>query len=182
MAAYILAHDLGTSGNKATIFSVEGKMIGSNISAYDTHYFNEKWVEQNPNDWWNAVCDSTKKLIEETGVDPTEIAVISFSGQMMGCLVVDEQGNPLRPSIIWADQRATIQSKELEKQLTQQDFYHIVGHRNTPSYGIQKLMWLRDNEPYIYEKTYKVLNAKDYIVLKLTGKFVTDYSDGNGMG
>lgn len=182
MATYILAHDLGTSGNKATIFSVEGKMLGSSISPYSTHYFNEKWVEQNPNDWWNAVCDSTKKLIEDTGIDPTEIAVVSFSGQMMGCLVVDEQGNPLRPSIIWADQRATVQAKELEKQLTQQEFYHIVGHRNTPSYGIQKLMWLRDNEPNIYEKTHKVLNAKDYIVLKLTGQFVTDYSDGNGMG
>ncbi len=182
MATYILAHDLGTSGNKASIFSVDGEMIGSRISPYPTHYFNEKWVEQNPEDWWFAVCDSTKRLINDTGIDSNDIAVVSFSGQMMGCLVVDEQGNPLRPSIIWADQRATVQSKELEKKITQQEFYRIVGHRNTPSYGIQKLMWLRDNEPHVYKKTYKVLNAKDYIVLKLTGQFVTDYSDGNGMG
>lgn len=101
---------------------------------------------------------------------------------MMGCLCVDKNGKPLRDSIIWADQRATKQVKDLETHLTQEEFYRIVGHRNTPSYGIQKLMWIRDNEPDIYEKTHKVLNAKDYIVFKLTGAFVTDYSDGNSMG
>lgn len=182
MAQYILAHDLGTSGNKATLFSTDGKMVGSRIVSYDTHYFKEKWVEQNPEDWWKAVCLSTKQLIGELGVHPEDIQVVSFSGQMMGCLCVDENGNPLRDSIIWADQRATKQVKDLEEHLTQEEFYRIVGHRNTPSYGIQKLMWIRDNEPDTYDRTYKVLNAKDYIVFKLTGKFVTDYSDGNSMG
>ena len=182
MTEYILAHDLGTSGNKASLFTKEGEMVGSRIASYDTRYFNEKWVEQNPENWWEAVCLSTKQLIDDIGIHPGDIKVVSFSGQMMGCLCVDAEGKPLRDSIIWADQRATKQVKDLEKHLTQEDFYRIVGHRNTPSYGIQKLMWLRDNEPDIYEKTYKVLNAKDYIVLKLTGNFVTDYSDGNGMG
>ena len=114
MAQYILAHDLGTSGNKATLFSTDGKMVGSRIVSYDTHYFNEKWVEQNPEDWWKAVCLSTKQLIGELGVHPEDIQVVSFSGQMMGCLCVDENGNPLRDSIIWADQRATKQVKDLE--------------------------------------------------------------------
>lgn len=122
------------------------------------------------------------KYPKNSNIDPKQIEVVSFSGQMMGCLVVDENGAPLRPSIIWADQRAVKQSAELAESISQTEFYHIVGHRNTPSYGIQKLMWIRDNEPEIYEKTYKVLNAKDYIVYKLTGEFVTDYSDGNGMG
>ncbi|EGK07062.1 xylulokinase [Desmospora sp. 8437] len=182
MAQYILAHDLGTSGNKASLFSTDGKLVGSHIVSYDTHFFNEKWVEQDPEDWWEAVCLSTKQLIEEIGIHPEEIQVVSFSGQMMGCLCVDKNGKPLRDSIIWADQRATKQVKDLETHLTQEEFYRIVGHRNTPSYGIQKLMWIRDNEPDIYEKTHKVLNAKDYIVFKLTGAFVTDYSDGNSMG
>ncbi|WP_342513562.1 xylulokinase [Sporosarcina sp. FSL K6-1522] len=182
MGKYILAHDLGTSGNKATLFSATGEMIGSSISSYDTHYFNEKWAEQNPEDWWNAVCTSTKQLIEQLGISSEDIQVVSFSGQMMGCLCVDQQGVPLRDSIIWADQRAQKQVEDLEQYLTQEEFYRIVGHRNTASYGIQKLMWIRDNEPEIYEKTYKTLNAKDYIVFKLTNSFYTDYSDGNGMG
>lgn len=179
---YILAHDLGTSGNKATLFSEEGKLIASQVFSYDTHYFNKNWVEQNPQDWWEAVCETSKTLIAETQIQPTDIAAVSFSGQMMGCLCVDEKGTPLRPSIIWADQRAYKQSRQIEEHISQWDFYHIVGHRNTASYGIQKLMWVRDNEPEIYKRTYKTLNAKDYIVFCLTGEFCTEYSDGNSNG
>ena len=171
MERYILAHDLGTSGNKATLFSEGGRLIRSEVFAYDTHYFNDTWVEQNADDWWKAVCETSRSLMHKTGVSPSDIAAISFSGQMMGCLCVDRAGNPLRPSIIWADQRAQRQVAQLEEHISQQDFYHIVGHRNTASYGIQKLMWIRDNEPEIDEKTYKTLNAKDYIVFRLTGQF-----------
>ena len=90
-------------------------------------------------------------------------------------------GEPLRKSIIWADQRAQEQAAQIESHISQRDFYRIVGHRNTASYGVQKLMWVRDHEPEIYEQTYKTLNAKDYIVFKLTGKFYTEYSDANSM-
>ncbi len=182
MGQYILAHDLGTSGNKATLFSTSGKLIGSQTEPYDVHYFNNTWAEQDADDWWNAVCASTKKLIRTSGIHPEEIRVISFSGQMMGCLCVDRQGNPLRKSIIWADQRSVRQSAQIEEHISQKDFYHIVGHRNTSSYGVQKLMWVRDNEPELYEQTYKVLNAKDYIVFRLTNQFYTEYSDANSMG
>lgn len=176
-----MAHDLGTSGNKATLFSEDGRLIKSEVFSYDAHYFNDTWVEQNADDWWNAVCRTSSSLIQSTGVDPGEIGAISFSGQMMGCLCVDRNGTPLRPLIIWADQRAQKQVAQIEEHISQQDFYHIVGHRNTASYGIQKLMWVRDNEPEIYEQTYKTLNAKDYIVFKLTGKFYTEPSDANSV-
>lgn len=181
MAKYILAHDLGTSGNKATLFSDTGKLMKSEVQGYPTHYFNDTWVEQDADDWWDAVCKSSRRLVASAGIDPRDIGAISFSGQMMGCLCVDRQGRPLRPSIIWADQRAQKQSAQIEEHISQQDFYHIVGHRNTASYGVQKLMWVKENEPEIYEQTYKVLNAKDYIVFKLTGQFFTEPSDANSM-
>lgn len=168
---YILAHDLGTSGNKATLFSDEGKMITSEVFRYDCHYFNTNWAEQDPEDFWKAICVTSRNLIDKARIDPGDIAAVSFSGQMMGCLCVDKQGNPLRPSIIWADQRAQAQAAALGEQISLRDFYHIAGHRNSASYGLQKLMWVRDNEPGVYAKTYKALNAKDFIVLRLTGKF-----------
>ncbi len=179
---YLLAHDIGTSGNKATLFSVEGTLIKSCTVSYEAHYFNGTWVEQEAEDWWRAVCESSKELIRSAGIDAKEIAAISFSGQMMGCLCVDRNGRPLRPSIIWADSRAQKQALKIERKISQKDYYHISGHRNTASYGIQKLMWIRENEPEIYKKTYKVLNAKDYIVFKLTGKFYTEPSDANSFG
>lgn len=176
---YIIAHDLGTSGNKATLFSEEGRLIGSTVYAYDCHYFNDNWAEQNPQDWWRAVCDTTKGLIAKTGIDKKDVAAVSFSGQMMGCLCVDKAGNPLRPSIIWADQRAQAQQQAIGERISLSDYYHISGHRNAASYGLHKLMWVRDNEKDVYKQTYKTLNAKDYIVFKLTGKFYTEPSDAS---
>lgn len=182
MKQYLLAHDLGTSGNKATLFCTDGTLEKSRIVTYKTHYFNDTWVEQNADDWWQAVCRSTRELIAETGIAPKQIKAVSFSGQMMGCLCVDRYGQPLRPSIIWADQRAVSQSKAVESKISQKDYYQIVGHPNTASYGIQKFMWIRDHEPEVYNQTYKILNAKDYIVFQLTGTFCTDYSDANSCG
>jgi len=178
MTKYLLAHDIGTSGNKATLFTTDGDMIASATHSYETKYFNETWAEQNPDDWWHAVCVTTRQLIEK--IDPGDIVSISFSGQMMGCLCVDKHGAPLRNSIIYCDQRATKQSEQLLKKLSFEEFYQICGHRISPVYALEKLMWVRDIHPEIYVKTYKMLNAKDYIIFKLTGKFVTDFSDASG--
>lgn len=181
MGEFILSHDLGTSGNKASLFSTDGQLMGSRVESYDVHYFNGTWAEQNALDWWKAVCDSTRALLAATGIAPEEIKAVSFSGQMMCCLCLDRQGNPLRPAIIWADQRAQEQQRKIAEKISDEDFYKIVGQRNSASYSAQKLMWVRDNEPEIYEATYKILNPKDFIVLKLTGRFCTDYSDANGV-
>lgn len=97
---YLLTHDLGTSGDKATLFSEDGSLISSKVSSYPVHYFNKNWAEQDPQDWWRAFCENTAALIRQSGVDPKRIAAVSFSGQMMGCLCVDRGGVPLRPAII----------------------------------------------------------------------------------
>jgi xylulokinase len=178
MRRYLLAHDLGTSGNKATLFTTDGELVGSSTVAYDTHYFNTNWSEQNPADWWRAVCDSTLSLVRH--VDPSEIAVIGFSGQMMGCLCVDRAGRPLRPAILYSDQRAVKECDSILKEIDALDFYRIVGHRASASYSVEKLMWVRDNEPDIYSKTYKMLHAKDYLNFRLTGAMATEYSDASG--
>ena len=181
MAEYILAHDLGTSGNKATLFSTDGQLIGSRTYAYDVYYDQPLYAEQDADAWWEAVCLSTKELMAAYSVDAEDVKAVSFSGQMMGCLPVNREGQALRRSIIWADQRAQKEAALLGEKIDDQKFYNIVGHRNTASYGIQKAMWLKANEPEIYENTYKFLNAKDYMVFKLTGKFYTDCSDANSM-
>jgi xylulokinase len=178
MKRYVLAHDVGTSGNKATLFTVDGELVGSQTSPYDTRYFNYNWAEQNPNAWWKAVCHSTQALVQD--IDVSEIAAVSFSGQMMGCLCVDKHGTPLRDSIIYCDQRAQKECRDILKRIDPQDFYNIVGHRANESYSLEKLMWVKNNEPEVYNNTYKMLHAKDYIVFKHTGNMVTDHSDASG--
>lgn len=178
MPNFLLAHDLGTSGNKATLYSVDGKLIESCTVPYPTHYFNGNWSEQDPNDWWVAICESSKKLT--TKIDAAEIGVIALSGQMMGCTPVDAKGRALRPSILYSDQRAVTQAEMLLEKIGLQSFYEIVGHRISPSYTLEKLMWIRDNEPAIFKDTRYTLCAKDYINFRLTGEIATDYSDASG--
>lgn len=178
MTKYLLAHDLGTSGNKATLYTTDGTLVKSKVYSYDTNYFNNNWAEQDSEDWWKAVCSTTREILRD--LDNKKVEAVSFSGQMMGCLCVDKAGNPLRKSIIWADQRAVKEMQDIKNKISDERFYKITGHRISPSYTLQKLLWVKNNEPEVYNNTFKVLNAKDYILLKLTGRFVTDYTDGTG--
>jgi len=177
---YILAHDLGTSGNKATLYDLEGNLAGSLVCDYPTIYPQDGWVEQNADDWWKAVCDSTKALLEQTSIAPGNIACISFSAQMMGCLLVDSEGVPLRNMLIWADTRSAKQEKYMLDRVDLQTGYRITGHRISASYSAAKLLWVRDNQPELYKKADKMLHAKEYIIFKLTGEIVTEYSDASG--
>ena len=178
MPKYLLAHDLGTSGNKATLYDEEGKLVASRTVAYSTRYFNGNWAEQEPAHWWRAVCDSTQALVAQ--VNPAEIAVVALSGQMMGCTVVDKHGEVLRPSILYCDQRAEKQAARILEQIDLKSFYGIVGHRVSSSYTLEKLMWIRDHEPELYARTHRTLCAKDYINFRLSGRMATDYSDASG--
>lgn len=181
MCTYILAHDLGTSGNKATLYGLDGRLAASSLSEYPVYYPAAGFVEQDPADWWRAVSSSTKGLLEKAGVEASEIACVCFSGQMMGCLPVDRQGEPLRRSIIWADLRAVEQAKFMERVLGMEAVYRTTGHRVSASYSAAKLLWVRDHEPGVFSRIHKVLHAKDYMLFRLTGRFVTDYSDASGM-
>jgi xylulokinase len=177
---YILAHDLGTSGNKATLYSEEGAQVVSATVAYPTRYFNGTWAEQEPEAWWRAVCDSTRALLAEAAAAPSDIAAVALSGQMMGCTPVDKRGRALRPSILYCDQRATREADALLRQMPLREFYGICGHRASASYTLEKLMWLRANEPDVFRQTHKTLCAKDYINGRLTGVLATDFSDASG--
>ncbi len=178
--ACILAHDLGTTGNKATLFSMDGTLIASSTCEYPTYYPKSGWVEQNPEDWWQAVVLSTRELLDKSGTSPKDVACVCFSAQMMGCLIVDEQGSPLHNMLIWADTRSAKQEAEIIRQIGMEKVYRITGHRASASYSAAKLMWLRENVLEAYQKAYKLLNAKDFILHRMTGRFVTDYSDASG--
>jgi len=174
----ILSHNLGTTGDKAVVYDEKGNVISSWLSLYRVIYQEGNKVEQDPNDWWHAVCESTKKVMR--GINEKSIAVVSFSGQMMGCLSLDKAGDPIGNAIIWADMRSDKESKQLLSQIDEKLFFHITGHKISASYTLSKLLWIMHNRPEAFAKTSKVVQAKDYIVFKLTGEIVTDYSDASG--
>lgn len=178
MKKYLIAHDLGTSGDKATLFTTDGELVRSLTYVYETNFFQGTWAEQNPEDWWRAVCENNKALLK--GIDKNQVAGMAFSGQMMGCVPVDRDGKALRPAIIWADQRSQKQERVIREQIDEREFYRITGHKISASYSIEKLMWIKEQEPEIYRNTYKMLQPKDYVICRLTGAFVTDCTDASG--
>jgi xylulokinase len=181
MASYILAHDLGTTGDKATLFSGEGRLLCSTFEAYPTYYPRSGWAEQDPGDYWRSFCSSTAALIDAARVEPTDIAVVTFSGQMMAALPVDAEGGHLHNSIIWADLRSTEEADELAGRIGADRVYQVTGHRLSASYSAAKIMWLRRHEPEVYKRASKFIHAKDYVVTRLTGRIHTDFSDASGM-
>ncbi len=178
MVHYLIAHDLGTSGNKASLFTTDGKLIRSQTVSYPTHYAPGHIAEQNPEDWWQAVIQSTQHILK--GIEADQVLAMSFSAQMQGCVLVDSHGDVLRPAIIWADHRALDETTYLIDQLGQETIYSITGHRPSASYSLEKLMWIQRHEPHLYKRAAYMLQAKDYIIHKLTGIFATDASDASG--
>lgn len=178
--SFILAHDLGTTGNKATLFDASGELVGSVLVTYPTAYPQPNWAEQNPDDWWGAVCRATQRLLSEHAIVPGRIAAVTFSGQMMGCVPVDAQGQALRSCIIWADQRAQEEADLLAQRLSPDAVYRCTGHRISPAYSAPKILWVRRHQPDIYRAAVWFLQPKDYVVLRLTGVAATDYSDASG--
>ncbi|MEA1964850.1 MAG: FGGY-family carbohydrate kinase [Candidatus Aerophobetes bacterium] len=181
---YILAHDIGTGGNKAVIYDDEGNLLAKSFHPYPTSYPQPGWMEQAPLDWWKAIVDGTRKVISEAHIDKSQIACISFSGTGMGIVPVDKKGNLLRNStMIWSDSRSVAQVKKTFEKVENEQWYRITGAGVGPElYSGFKQIWLKEKEPDLFHKTYMFLGTKDYIVLRLTGKFLTDYSDACGSG
>ncbi len=129
---YILAHDLGTSGNKASLFDAEGHLLAADYAPYPTAWPRPNWAEQDPAHWWDAVCTATRRLLATSGVDAADIAAVGFSGMMMGVLPVDAAGVPLRSCIIWADQRAQEEARAMAEICGAERVYLRCGHRVQP--------------------------------------------------
>src|SRR5512138_1900530 len=132
---YLLAHDLGTTGNKATLFDAEERrVLASTFEAYPTFYPQPAWAEQDPADWERAIWQATRRLLAQTNVEAGAVAAVSFSGCMQGAVMVDRQGAPLGPAIIWADQRATAEADLMGRVCEPQTLYRLTGQRLSPTY------------------------------------------------
>jgi len=179
VADVIIAHDLGTTGNKASLHRDDGSTVHAETISYPADFRAGGFAEQDPLNWWNAVGEATRSLLEQTGVGPTEISVVGMSGQMMGAVFLDAEHRPVRPAMIWADHRSVAQAVELQRRIGMEAGYAELGHRIDPTYSLTKVMWLRDHEPESFRRTRHVCQAKDYVVARMTGILVTDPSDAS---
>lgn len=172
---YIIAHDAGTGGNKAVICNLEGNVLYSEYQSYSISYPNPEWVEQDPDEIWACIAQTTKNVIEKSGVDPADIIGVGVSAQMWNTLPVDENGKPLMNMMSWLDLRSTRQAERVMEGDLPQLIYQNTGNIPTAKDSIPKILWIKEERPEIWKKTACLMDCKEYILFKLTGKMVTDY-------
>ena len=178
---YLLGIDIGTSGTKTVLFDRSGNPISSSTAEYPLYQPEIGWAEQDPLDWWKAVCITINQVIKDSNINPESISGIGLSGQMHGLVMLDGDGNVLRKSIIWCDQRTAKECVEITEKVGEKRLIDITANPALTGFTASKILWVRNNEPEIYEKCRKILLPKDYIRYMLTGEFATEVSDASGM-
>jgi xylulokinase len=172
---YILSHDVGTGGNKAVICDLNGQVLFSDYIPYGISYPNPEWVEQDPDELWDAVAASTRKVIHDSGIDAQEVAGVGISAQMWNTLPVDEHGVPLMPMMSWLDLRSVEQADRVGQGKMAELIYQNTGNIPTAKDSIPKILWLKEERPSIWDRTAYLLDCKEYILFKLTGKIAIDW-------
>lgn len=181
MGRYLLGIDIGTSSCKVAVFSTKGEVIGSESENYPVYYPQKGWAEQDPNEWWEAVCRATKRMLEKINLLPEEIAGIGIDGQSWSAIPMNQEGQVLCNTPIWMDTRAKAICDELKEKIDEQEIFNLCGNKLQPAYTLPKILWYKKHLPEMYAQIYKVLQSNSFIAYKLTGSMTQDVSQGYGL-
>lgn len=173
--------DIGTTSTKAIIFSENGEMLAQESVGYGMYHPKPNYAEQNPEEIYDAFTVCLEKIQQKLPKNAQNIG-ISFSSAMHSLLAIDENGKPLTPLIIWADNRASSITKELKTTDLGKEIYHRTGIPIHPYSVLSKLLWLKENESEVFEKAHKFIGIKEYIWFQLFGKYEIDRSLASGTG
>lgn len=166
----ILGIDIGTESCKAVLFNEKGESLARAYRPYGVEVTQPSWAEQNPQLWWNAVRKCVSTLLREKSAREAEVAAVGVTGQSPVTVPVDKRGRPLMNAIIWMDRRAISQTRQIAK---------ATGVVDDASLSLPKILWIKEHRPRVFLKTYKFLQATDFVEFKLTGKFLTDWFDAS---
>ena len=177
---YVIGVDLGTSAVKLLLVNKPGEVVLQVSKSYPLIQERSGWSEQNPDDWVKATISGLKELLHQFAGDPEDIEGISFSGQMHGLVLLDENLEVLRNAILWNDTRTTEECREIEERVGKERLLEITKNPALEGFTLPKLLWVKKHEPHLYQKAGAFVLPKDYVRFKLTGKLHMDYSDAAG--
>ncbi|MGV0168304.1 xylulokinase [Furfurilactobacillus sp. WILCCON 0119] len=177
--SYVLGVDLGTSAVKVSAVDQTGQIVAQESYAYELSQPQPGYSEQNPEDWVSGTTVAIVRLILNDGIKPAEIDGISYSGQMHGLVLLDEHNQVLRPAILWNDTRTTKQRDEITAAMGK-TFVNITKNEPLEGFTLPKLLWVKENEPAIFDQARHFVLPKDYVRYRMTGQLGMDYSDASG--
>ena len=178
MTKTVLGIDVSTTGVKALVIDCDGGIVDSFTSPLQLSSPRPLWSEQHPHDWWRAAVNSIQNVLRETGAK--SIAAIGLTGQMHGLVLLDGDGEVLRPAILWNDQRCAADCDEIRSRVGKERLVQISGNDALTGFTAPKILWVRNNEREVYEHVRHVLLPKDYLRYKLTHQYAMDKADGSG--
>lgn len=173
--------DVGTTGTRAVIIHPNGSVKGAATEDHAPMRMPKPgWAEQSPEDWWRATIAAVRAALERAGIKGSSIGAIGLSGQMHGVTLLDKLNAVIRPAIIWCDQRTQKQCDWITSRVGAARLIQWVSNPALTGFSAPKLLWIRENEPQLYERAAHALLPKDFVRFKLTGEFATDVSDASG--
>ena len=171
--------DLGTSAVKLLLMDEKGAIKKIVSKEYPLFFPHPGWSEQKPEDWFEQTMAGLKELVAEC--DKSQVAGISFGGQMHGLVVLDEKDQVIRPAILWNDGRTAKQTDYLNQVIGKEKLSEYTANIAFAGFTAPKILWMKENEPENFAKIAKIMLPKDYLAYRLSGSFCTEYSDASGM-
>ncbi|MBE0698075.1 MAG: xylulokinase [Anaerolineaceae bacterium] len=176
---YLLGIDVGTSGAKAAVIQKDGTLIGLSAQEYPILIPRKGWAEQDPEEWLAVVSACILDAMDVAGISPAEISCIGIAGQMHSLVCLDQQKNPLRPAILWADQRSAGQVKRLSQEIGKENLALYTGNPLAAGFMMASWAWLCENDPQTAARTRLLLLPKDYVRFRMTGVVGSEPSDAS---
>ena len=176
---YYIGVDLGTSAVKLLLMDSEGQIVNMVSKEYPLSFPQPGWSEQNPVDWYEQSVAGIRELL--AGQDASQVAGISFGGQMHGLVILDENDQVIRPAILWNDGRTGEETDYLNNVIGREKLSAYTANIAFPGFTAPKLLWVKKHEPDNFAKIAKIMLPKDYLAYRLTGVHCTDVSDASGM-
>ncbi len=178
---YILGIDVGTGGTRAVIIGQNGRVLASATEDHQPFASPQiGWAEQPPDDWWRAARIAIPKALAQKSIRADQIVCVGLTGQMHGAVMLDGSGNAVRPALIWCDVRTEKQCNELTERIGREQLIQLTCNPALANFTLTKLLWVRENEPQLWERVRSVMLPKDYLRFKLTGERATDVTDASG--
>jgi xylulokinase len=176
---YFIGVDLGTSAVKTLLMDEKGTVVKVCAREYPLYIYDNGWSEQSPEDWFTYTTEALRELTD--GIDSAAIESVSFSGQMHGLVMLDENDSVIRRAVLWNDQRTAKQCAYLNETVGRKALIDNTGNVALTGFTAPKILWVKENEPDNFARARKIMLPKDYIAYLLSGVFATDYSDASGM-